>query len=173
MQSEQLSLMKQLASRLSNSQPINSSSTKSHSINISTMVPTIRKGNIVRKSQKSLGIAMYARDYKGLPSLWDEQSQTDIRTENKVYEEWRIIPAAWSRLNGFCIRWTPFSIWQYSFKTIRVVDDDSQIFEVCATGNIEKMISLLSAKSATLSDVNDDGESLLHVSRIVLLFSLP
>ncbi|KAL8716637.1 MAG: hypothetical protein Q9225_006048 [Loekoesia sp. 1 TL-2023] len=120
---------------------------------------------MLRKSYKSLGIVVYVRNHRSKPALWRQQSETDGQDKDEAYEEWRLIPAAWSRSIGICIRSSKtLGIWQYSLKPIRVVDDDSEIFEACAAGDIGRIIDLLSTTTATLSDVNDEGETLLHVA---------
>ncbi|OBT61066.1 hypothetical protein VE03_09483 [Pseudogymnoascus sp. 23342-1-I1] len=168
-QFQQLDLMTHISSQLPDAQPSNKNKfvPSSPIRGISLMSPLSSRGKLVRKSHKSFGVATYIQNYRSQPALWRDQSDVEAGREDENYGEWRLVPVSWSRLNGICFSWTKsFGNWQYSLKTIRVVNDDSPIFEACATGDILRVIKLLSVGTANLCDTNDEGETLLHVSGI-------
>jgi hypothetical protein len=161
--------MTRISSQLPDKRPFDQNKYTPPTAGILLVAPSSRRGKFVRKFQKSFGIITYTQDYRSQLALWRDHSDVEAGRKDEIYGECRLVPVSWSRLNGICFRWTKsFGIWQYSLNTIRVVDDDSQIFEVCATGDITSMIKLLSAGTATLSDINDEGETLLHVSREIV-----
>ena len=132
------------------------------------MSPLSRRGKPVRKAHKSFGVATYIQDYRSQHAPWRDQFDVEAGREDETYGEWRLIPVSWLNLRSICFRSTKsFGNWQYSLKTIRVIDDDSQIFKACASGDIRSIIKLLSAGTATLTDISDEGETLLHVSRVI------
>jgi hypothetical protein len=54
--------------------------------------------------------------------------------------------------------------WQYSVRSIHVVPDDSLVFKFCATGNINAVRELFKRGEASVSDVDTEGRTPLHVS---------
>jgi hypothetical protein len=114
-----------------------------------------------------LGVVSYAHQYSSQPALWRDQVDGDAGGKDEIHEEWRIFPASWLKISSIAISWTnSLGNWQYSLKTARVVRKDSPIFKACCTGDIMKVMRLLADGSACLSDITENGETLLHVSRI-------
>ena len=84
--------------------------------------------------------------------------------EDKRFTNWVILPSAWLRIWGISLSYTRTSFGsEYLLRPIRVVADDSPIFQACIEGNIERIGLLLNNSSATLHDTSKWGWTLLHV----------
>jgi hypothetical protein len=169
-QSQQYSLISDVSSHLLKWQPTDSDksiSTGATNPGAAKVVP-LRKKHL-RQSHRSLGFASVVKN-KTVPPLWRQESKTGQESEDDTYEEWRLIPMAWLRLDGICMsRARSLGNWQYCLKAIRVVDSDTEIFKVCANGDVEQIVQLLRSKVATLADTNEQGATLLHVSGRTIL----
>ncbi|KAI8950913.1 hypothetical protein F4801DRAFT_601725 [Xylaria longipes] len=165
-QSQQLSLMTRISAQLSppsQDEQHNSNSQLTGKKSQATEQPIQRK--VVRRSHRFLGLATCIHNIRNEAATWRQSTSASSEGTDVIHEEWRLLPRAWTKANGVSIQWTRrLGNWQYSFRTIRVVDEHSQIFEACAVGDIQQVIRLLSTRAATTSDVNDQGDSLLHIS---------
>jgi hypothetical protein len=123
-----------------------------------------KRQTATRGTSFSMGFAMYRQESRSKSVILNPQFPGRTLDEDSISEEWMLVPTAWSKLSGISITWTrSLGNWQYIFGSIRVVADDDRVFLVCASGDLPALIRPLSSREATLSDVNDQGESLLHV----------
>lgn len=138
-----------------------------------TLLPKQRKD--FRTSSWSLGLATYTRKSRRelvVGELEKRDRPTSTEPESKLESqvvEWRLAPATWLKVSGISLQWTmqSWGNWQYSLTSFRVVDHGHPGFFVCVEGNIPELIRLLSARTITLSDIDPQGRSLLHVSEVV------
>lgn len=101
------------------------------------------------------------------------QRQTD-RIGNGVIDEdveieWRFLPAAWLRLEGFTLSQSRIlGQWKYVFTPICIRPDSSRIFEACQDGDLDEVIRLVRSGRTTVFDTIGEGWTLLHVGDEVL-----
>jgi hypothetical protein len=129
--------------------------------------PPRGRSKTTRQVYRSFGILSYTYQYSSQPALWRDQSDVDEGAKDEVHEEWRMFPVSWLKHHSITFSWTKsLGNWQYSLKTTRVFDHNSPTYEACKYGDIMKLRRLLTDGSASLSDVDEYGDTLLHVSRI-------
>ncbi|KAI1358504.1 ankyrin repeat-containing domain protein [Xylaria arbuscula] len=98
-------------------------------------------------------------------ATWNSPTIISDKGADVVHDEWRFLPRAWTKMNGISIRRIQeLGNWQYTFKTIRILESNSPIFKACAIGDIQQVHRLLSTRAATRYDVSNEGNSLLHIS---------
>lgn len=91
-------------------------------------------------------------------------NQKQHLSDTDEFIERTFIPFAFTGLNGFSLRkLRNHNNWQYTFTPIRVVPVDSEVFAICASGDVDTLIEHFQEKSATLYDTSSDGWTLLHV----------
>ncbi|KAJ3580137.1 hypothetical protein NPX13_g417 [Xylaria arbuscula] len=112
-----------------------------------------------------LGLATYIRSSRNELATWNSPTIISDKGADVVHDEWRFLPRAWTKMNGISIRRIQeLGNWQYTFKTIRILESNSPIFKACATGDIQQVQRLLSTRAVTRYDVTNEGNSLLHMS---------
>lgn len=81
-----------------------------------------------------------------------------------VYIEKRLCPASWTRLKGFTVcQGLDNGNWKYWFKPGHVIPDSAEIFQACMYGDLDRVISLVSASRASVHDMTEEGWTPLHV----------
>ncbi|TGO29917.1 hypothetical protein BPAE_0009g00110 [Botrytis paeoniae] len=91
------------------------------------------------------------------PIIADENTDMDV--------DLTILPKAWIRLKGMHIKQSRrFGRWTYYFRPIRVVTDNSPIFDACRNGDIGGVLQLVHTGKASVFDTSQGGCNLLHVA---------
>ena len=127
------------------------------------------RGKLFRKSYRSWGLVTCIRECRSQLPPWRRELDAQLSNNDDMYEEWKFMPLAWLKVLGVSICWNKsLGNWRYSLSPIRIVGIDSAIFRACAAGDIGEMTNLLISGTATLSDISEEGETLLHVGPLVI-----
>ena len=109
------------------------------------------------------------------------QDDAEFEYGCEYLEETRMVvsPCTWLVRLGFWhglrLKWLSSSSygWQTTLDTIRTVPDDALIVQLCETGNVPSVKHMLSNGQASVRDVDSQGWTPLHVSRLLLRLELP
>ena len=83
-------------------------------------------------------------------------------------------PASWLTRVGFRygteanLQWSATTGWKFNVAAVRAVPENSLVFEMCRTGNIDGVQLLLSRGEASLKDTSPKGWTPLHVGSLVV-----
>ncbi|KAI0152633.1 hypothetical protein GGR57DRAFT_469792 [Xylariaceae sp. FL1272] len=121
---------------------------------------------ITQKSVDLFGFGTFIYSYTTEAASWKQSKSAGEASTCATHEEWRFLPSTWTKMNAFnVLRSRSLGNWRYSFKSFYVLDwMSSPILIACKAGNINQVVELLTTGAATMSDITQDGLSLLHTT---------
>jgi hypothetical protein len=142
------------------------SSNSGNSVIAITLIPAHHPERYVKVSNHWLSsfLGTYSQ-YSGTVRQTMIREARKKELEKKWFTNWVILPSAWLRIWEVSLSYTRTAFGsEYLLKPIRVVADDSPIFQACIEGNIKRINLLLNNSSTTLHDTSTWGWTLLYVS---------
>ena len=97
-----------------------------------------------------------------------DEAGTEVRQTSR--RRLVFVPSSWLAYLGIpnafdlCVNEELGTRWKATLELPRLVPDDAQIFQYCKTGNVHQIQSLFSERAASVSDVNSQGQTPLHIA---------